>query len=68
MKQVSKSEFYEYINPLDAVVSVVGTYPYVTFFKTRSGHLLGEVKDFATQEEKQSEYFLKNVGANENQA
>lgn len=46
MKEVTKEEFYNIMNPLDVCVSVedVYAYPYTTLFKMRNGKLMGKVK------------------------
>ena len=45
MKEVTKEEFYAYVNPRDICVSVenVHSYPYNSLFKTRNGELVGRV-------------------------
>jgi hypothetical protein len=39
---VSKEEFYRSVMPLDAVMKVVGRYPYTVEWRLRSGRLLGK--------------------------
>ena len=47
MEEVTRDEFYKFINPLDAVVSCSGDYggeyPYKSYFKTRLHQPLGEI-------------------------
>jgi len=45
LKQVSKKEFYNTIMPLDAVMRVVGKYPYTVEWFLRSGKFLGKSVD-----------------------
>jgi len=58
LRQVSKSEFFRTIGPLDAVIHIENRRPYISIFKTRRGRILGRIVpiDYAKQEPQK--YFL----------
>lgn len=45
MKKVTKEEFYNFINPLNVALTVIGEFPFTTHFKLKTGELKGIVKD-----------------------
>lgn len=40
LKEVSKSEFYNYVGSLDAIIRIVGDYPYIAEYRMRNSRLL----------------------------
>ena len=53
MKEVSMNEFYDFIGPLDVVVSVIGSeFPYTSEFKTRQGEIKGRVVESITEKQR----------------
>ena len=45
MIEVSKGDFYKYINPRDIVVRAEGDYPFVSVFRTRGGQVIGKITE-----------------------
>ena len=58
MKKVTKEEFYNVVEPVDAVVSTVGPFPYKSVFKLRHGKELGVVIGKRCEDNEEAEYFL----------
>lgn len=57
LTKVSKEEFYNKIMPLDAIMKVVGKYPYTVEWRLRSGRFLGKSVGINNRQAK-SEYYL----------
>jgi len=56
MKEVTKEQFFAAIGKLDVHPHPEGRYPYVSYFKTRSGQVVGKIEDGGHS--KPSRYFL----------
>ena len=56
MQQVSEVEFWAAINKLDVHPQIIGSYPYTSLFKTRSGETKGIIENGTTGEP--SKYLL----------
>lgn len=44
-KQVTKEEFYNRINPLDAVIHLEGSYPYTSIYQLRDRREIGRITE-----------------------
>jgi len=55
MKEVTKQQFFDKINPLDVVIRIENN---DSFFKLRSGQIIGKIVDIGDKVKTNNRYYL----------